>query len=117
MLEHISNNFFLGRALVNISKESSDWIASNYFTNEYARLTLKILINYLKKNYLILPGLQGMQSPLLFLITSPDSGSTLTIEIGYTDGMIRETKPMTPTVLSGFTEKKIFISLLPNIHC
>lgn len=28
------------------------------------------------------------------------------IEIGYTDGMIRDTKPIAPTVLSMFTENK-----------
>ena len=50
-------------------------------------------------------GLHTSQSPLEFRIGSP-SASTLIMEIGYTDGIIRDTKPIAPTVLSTLTEIK-----------
>lgn len=48
-------------------------------------------------------GSHNMHKPLASLIGSPLCGSTLIIEIGYTDGIIRDTKPIEPTVLSMFT--------------
>ena len=61
---------------------------------------------------IILPGLHSMQSPSGPLIGSPVSWSTLMMDIGYTDGRIRETKPMAPTVLSTFTKIQNTIFML-----
>lgn len=45
---------------------------------------------------------------------SPVSSSTLIIAIGYTAGMILDTKPIAPVLLSMFTEKKI--KTIVNMH-
>lgn len=50
--------------------------------------------------FIIVPGLHVIQRPSAFLNGSPVEGSTLIIEIGYTDGIILETKPIAPIVLS-----------------
>jgi hypothetical protein len=47
-----------------------------------------------------------MQSPFVLRTGSPVSASTRTIDIGYTVGMILETKPIAPTLLSVFTKRK-----------
>lgn len=46
------------------------------------------------------------QSPRESLIGSPVSSSTFIMAMGYTAGMILETNPIAPGLLSMFTERK-----------
>ena len=63
----------------------------------------KFFNSYLfQEKYLL--GLHNWHKPFSSLIGSP-SVSTFIIEIGYTDGTIRDTKPIAPTVLLMFTRR------------